>query len=138
MDTFQLQLAVDDAAAVRVARRSAREVIEQWTVRGSVADDACLVISELVTNALMHGRSEAVLRMHHNDDGLLVEVMDQNTRLPVLVAPDPHSLSGRGLALVASLATLWGAEHTPTGKVVWAEFDLTDRRSTAPDPSGRR
>lgn len=45
------------------------------------------------------------------------------------MAPDWQSLSGRGLTLVASLASLWGAEHTATGKVVWAEFDVGERRS---------
>ncbi len=81
-------------------------------MRASVVDDACLVTSELVTNALLHGRSDAALRLLHEDDYLRVEVIDQNSRLPVLVAPDRASLSGRGLAIVALLATLWGTERT--------------------------
>lgn len=124
-----MPIAVDDPAGVRVARRAAAAAIAQWELRPGLADDACLVISELVTNALLHGRSDAALRLLRQDDCLRVEVADQNTRLPVLVAPDTASLSGRGLSMVASLATLWGAERTVHGKLVWAEFDLSDRRS---------
>ena len=126
--TFEVQVHVDDPLGVRKARRAATDAIEQWAVRPSVTDDACLVVSELLTNALSHGRSDAVLLVRHHHGCLRVEVVDEDTRLPVLVAPDPQSLSGRGLSLVASLATSWGAERTAGGKSVWAEFDVSDRR----------
>lgn len=127
-DTFELRIAADEPAGARTARRFTAGVVERWAVRPGVADDACLVVSELVTNALGHGRSDAVLRLLHRDGLLRVEVLDDDTRLPVIVAPDPNSLSGRGLTLVASLAALWGADRTGFGKVVWAEFDVCDRR----------
>lgn len=128
-DTFELRLEADDAAGARAARRFAADVIDRWAVRPGVADDVCLVVSELVTNALTHGRSDAVLRILHRDGFLRVEVLDDDTRLPAIAAPDRYSLSGRGLTLVASLATLWGAERTAYGKGVWAEFDVSDRRA---------
>lgn len=125
---FELPLAADDPTGVRAARRTTSEVVGLWAGRAGVADDACLVVSELVTNALRHSRSDAVLRLLHQGDFIRVEVADEDTRLPVLLAPDQQSLSGRGLALVAALATLWGAERSDTGKTVWAEFDISDRR----------
>lgn len=128
-DTFELPVASDEPGGARAARRFAEAIIDRWAVRPGVADEACLVVSELVTNAFTHGRSDAVLRLIRRDGSLRVEVLDDDTRLPVIMAPDPNSLSGRGLALVASLATLWGAERTADGKVVWAEFDVRDRRT---------
>ena len=69
------------------------------------------------------------LQLLRAGDRLRIEVLDQDTRLPTPATPDPHSLTGRGLTIVASLATLWGTERTTAGKLVWAEFDLSDRRS---------
>ena len=126
---FELVLGVDDPLAGRAARHTAAEVIQRWDVRPALVDDSCLVVSELVTNALVHGRSDVLLRLLKTDDRLRIEVFDDNTRLPAMVPPDPHSLSGRGLFLIAALVSTWGTERTPDGKVVWAEFDLTDRRS---------
>lgn len=125
---FELLLAADDPAGVRDARRATTRVVASWAGRPGVVDDACLVVSELVTNALRHGRSDAVLRLLHQDSCIRVEVLDEDTRLPVLLPPDPRALSGRGLALVAALATLWGAEPSAAGKTVWAELDISDRR----------
>lgn len=125
---LELQLTADDPAGVRIARRTTMQVVENWAGRPGVAQDVCLVVSELVTNAFRHGRSDAVLRLLHQDSCIRVEVVDEDTRMPVLLVPDPQALSGRGLALVAALATLWGADLTAAGKTVWAEFDLSDRR----------
>ncbi len=128
VETFELRVAVDDVTAVRAVRRAVSGVVAQWSVRPALADEACLVVSELVTNALVHGRSDAHLRLMHHGPCLRVEVADEDTRLPVVAAPDPQSLSGRGLLLIASLVTTRGAERTADGKVVWAEFDVSDRR----------
>jgi two-component sensor histidine kinase len=127
---MQVQLAANDPAAVRVARRATTQAVRAWAPRPGVAEDVCLVVSELVTNALLHGRSDAVLRVLQQHDSIRVEVQDEDTRLPLPSAPDQQALGGRGLALVAALATLWGTERTDSGKTVWAEFDLRERRST--------
>jgi hypothetical protein len=47
----------------------------------------------------------------------------------VLVAPDPASLSGHGPAVAAALVTLWNTGRTHHRKIVWAEYDLSDRRT---------
>ena len=126
--TFELRICVDDPRGVRTARRAAAGVFVGWGLYAGLSDDVCLVVSELITNAVVHGRSDAVLRVQREMDNVRVEVFDEDTRLPVPTAPDRQSLTGRGLVLVASLATLWGAERTGTGKIVWAEFKAAERR----------
>ena len=125
---MELHVLAQDPAGVRAARRAAMRVVEGWAARPGVADDVCLVVSELVTNALVHGRSDAVLRLLRQGGVIRVEILDEDTRLPLPSAPDAQALGGRGLALVAALSTVWGAERTATGKIVWAEFDRFDRR----------
>lgn len=110
-----------DTDAVRRARddilRLARELD-----REAVADDAALVVSELVTNALLHGGGCRGIDIVAIDGGLRVEVRDESSVPPMLGRPSDESLTGRGLQLVARLAGRWGTEIEPSGKVVWAEL----------------
>ncbi len=122
--TFEMRLAVDDLNGAGTARRAATTAISDWGVQPVVSEDACLVVTELVTNALVHGRSEAHLRLLHDEKCLRVEVADENTRLPMMAPPDPRSLSGRGLLMIASLVKTWGVERTASGKYVWAELEM--------------
>lgn len=131
--SVDVALTLGDPLGAAVARQAAREFMRPRAHRVGLADDVCLVISELVTNAMIHGRSDTVVRLRYVGECLRLEVADQNSRLPVLVAPDPESLSGRGLALVAAVSSLWGADRTGEGKVVWAEFDVTERRARPGD-----
>lgn len=89
--------------------------------RPELADDAALVASELVTNALLHGDGCRGIRVTAGDGGLRVEVRDGNKEPPLLGYPSEESLTGRGLRLVASLSAAWGAEMEADGKVLWAE-----------------
>lgn len=96
-----------------------------------LADDAALVASELVTNALLHGGGCRGIRVTAVNGGLRVEVRDGNTQPPLVGFPSEGSLTGRGLRLVTSLSVAWGAEVEDDGKVLWA--DVTGVRS--PDES---
>jgi anti-sigma regulatory factor (Ser/Thr protein kinase) len=91
------------------------------SVSAEAAETAELLTSELVTNALMHGSGRITVVMEHDRDGLAVTVCDDEPALPALPDPDPLSLGGRGLHLVAALADAWGV--TPVdgspGKGVW-------------------
>ena len=89
--------------------------------RSDVADDAALVASELVTNALLHGGGCRDITVVPVGGGLRIEVRDGSRVPPMLGFPSEESLTGRGLRLVASLADAWGAEMEPDGKVLWAE-----------------
>jgi GAF domain-containing protein len=108
------------ADAVQRARRWAlAEVAEE---PAAPDDDVAVVVTELVTNALLHGKAPVVLRLRPLDDGVRVEVQDAGRDVPVLSRHSSDAMTGRGLALVARLCAAWGAEPAVSGgKVVWAE-----------------
>ncbi|MFJ5222236.1 ATP-binding protein [Streptomyces sp. NPDC088400] len=124
-----------DLAAVPEVRHALREMLRHWKERDS-ADVAELLVSELVTNALVHTKSGAVVTATVADSRLRVEVRDFVAGLPevaVLTALSARtgpvrpvaddSTHGRGLALVRSLADDWGIRTRPLGKVVWFELN---------------
>ncbi|MEU1008127.1 ATP-binding protein [Streptomyces sp. NPDC005890] len=139
--------AVSDAAscalparyeAVREARRFTRDTLDRWDV-GDRFDDVCLVVSELVTNALRHAVPAAPCRgeAHHPSvrlhlmrwsERLVCGVRDPSHETPVPRDSDDFSAeSGRGLFLVESFADSWGWHPLAgalEGKVVWAMFRL--------------
>jgi anti-sigma regulatory factor (Ser/Thr protein kinase) len=91
-----------------------------------VADPAAnaeLVVSELVTNAVMHAGTTVTLRITRYGSSARIEVADGSPQLPGLRVVTARSGSGRGLTLVEHFAQAWGAERTPTGKVVWFVVD---------------
>jgi anti-sigma regulatory factor (Ser/Thr protein kinase) len=108
--------------SVRAARRFVLSHCVALELTEERCDDALLLASELVTNAVLHGRSEVGLEVTADDDRLRVSVHDENSRHPVPVSEDPAALDGRGLALVDALAEQWGVEDLPMGKAVWFEL----------------
>lgn len=78
-----------------------------------------LVVSELVTNAVVHARTDIVLRVVETEDGTRVDVADGSTVVPGLRLARPDASRGHGLTLVEHFARRWGVERTPTGKIVW-------------------
>jgi anti-sigma regulatory factor (Ser/Thr protein kinase) len=89
-----------------------------------VLDDAALLTSELVSNAVLHGRSEVRLVVERRRRRLRVSVHDENSRHPSRVPDDPNALDGRGMALVAGIAASWGVRDEAIGKAVWFELEL--------------
>lgn len=91
-----------------------------------VLDDARLLVSELVGNAVRYGQEEIILRLRPDPPGIGVEVTDHGEQMPTMPdsRPDPTVPNGRGLMIVAALAHRWGIEPNGTGpgKTVW--FDL--------------
>jgi len=89
-----------------------------------LVQDALLVVSELVTNAVRHGRPTVVLHVEEGADCLVVEVTDGGDTLPQLprIRPSAARPAGRGLLIVAATASDWGVRRTPgtAGKTVWA------------------
>ena len=102
-------------------------------------DEALLLVSELVTNAILHARSAVQLTMIVLDGAVRFEVRDTGAALPAVRPPSETSLNGRGLSLLDAVADRWGVEQrTPRrgpGKVVWFELDLPN---VAVAPPGRR
>jgi anti-sigma regulatory factor (Ser/Thr protein kinase) len=88
-----------------------------------IGDAVPLVVSELVTNAVLHAGSPAQVEVRVGNDCVRIEVHDSATELPTPRDPDPYTVTGRGLMLVDALSDRWGAAAKPSGKVVWFEID---------------
>lgn len=129
-------------AATR-ARRFARETLRDWNLE-AISLEAELVTTELVTNAVLHGAPPVDLELEHSGAVLKVEVSDGSSLPPVRGRMRPDAMTGRGLELVASVATHWGvrpAADLHKGKVVWAELSTTsapDQRADGGGASGAR
>ena len=86
---------------------------------GALADDAALMVSELVTNAFLHAHTDCQIMAELGDHMMHVEVADQDENVVRSVVGADGSERGRGLHIVAALATAWGVHYQPTGKTVW-------------------
>ncbi len=112
-----------DIRTPRAARVFLDDVLHGW---GHVAipEDARLVLSELVTNAVIHARSPFSVSVGAGDSTVRLAVHDQSPAQPSMSEPDPLTPSGRGLQLISALSSAWGVERRPPGKVIWAEVPL--------------
>lgn len=117
--------------AIGCARLHAVAVLHEWGLR-HLAEDAALIVSELMTNALdasaiLPDRPPIALRLLASDKSLIIEVWDRSPLDLEPRDPDPEAESGRGLTVVAALSHRWGQERTGLHrKVVWAELALAD------------
>ncbi|MFJ5276141.1 ATP-binding protein [Streptomyces parvulus] len=112
--------------SVPAARAFAREALAEWGVRER-ADDVLLCVSELATNALVHGVPPGrgfLLRLERCGDGVRVEVHDSGEGVPAIPRAEVREPGegGRGLLLVSELADKWGVGERDPGKVVWFEM----------------
>ncbi|MFI8221268.1 ATP-binding protein [Streptomyces sp. NPDC085932] len=131
-----------DATASGLARTFAIEQLSTWHLHG-LADDLRLVVSELVSNAVTHGRPPVMMRIQHTPWSLAlntvrVEVIDTGRMPPAATTelleagPDdvldaahavhPEREGGRGLFLIDQLATSWGITGCSSGTLVWCEL----------------
>ncbi|MFE7212698.1 SpoIIE family protein phosphatase [Streptomyces sp. NPDC001698] len=118
--------------SVATARSFVRDTLQGWGF-GDIVDDAVVLTSELVTNAVVHAGTAADVLCLRSDDGARIEVSDRypERELPVqgsaINMGSPDREGGRGLQLCAALAGRWGVEYTPTHKKVWFQLDLPER-----------
>ena len=112
-----------DGRSVAAARGFLRTVLDGHPTTST--DDALLMISELVTNAVRNAHSRLLVTACIADQTLRVEVGDDDPTVPVASDPEHHATSGRGLRIVEGLADHWGITPSADGKVVWFELDLT-------------
>ena len=109
-------------ASAGAARRFVRDALMTRRVGDQVVETVELLTSELVTNAIIHARSAPQLLVSLAAGVVRIEVCDDDARPPTRRAPDVESASGRGIAIVAALATDWGVDQFPDdGKKVWFE-----------------
>ncbi|MDX3385332.1 SpoIIE family protein phosphatase [Streptomyces niveiscabiei] len=107
------------------ARAFASGVLTSWRFPADLHDHGVLAASELVANSLQHGTPPMRLRLRRTDRRLIIEVTDGDDHLPRRRQAEPGDESGRGIAIIATIATSWGSRRTPGGgKAVWCEFAL--------------
>lgn len=120
------------ATSVGRARSFVRRLCIEAGLPGELCETAALLTSEMVTNSLLHGRSDARLAVTADESGLLVEVGDDDVRRPRRLRNETEALGGRGLTIVNHLASEWGSYPTPNGKVVWFRLDQRSASTTLP------
>ena len=110
--------------SVAVARRWTTDHAKQLGF-SDLAETATLLVSELVTNAVLHAQTQCELTVRAHGEGLRVEVTDGSDQFPVGASKhDPLALSGRGMLLVDALSSAHGSEAVPGGgKLVWFEIE---------------
>lgn len=128
-----------------IARQFTRNVLQRWNLQ-TVSDDTVQIASELVANAVRHGRgrtrsdrrSGVWLAFAPRPSTLLCVVRDSSRRRPLYAPPAPLSERNRGLPIVEALAVSWGwtTDAGGHGKTVWARIALRGT-GRAPDPEGR-
>ncbi len=109
--------------AAEVARKFVADQSDH--LRPELVEDAQLLVSEIVANAVLYGRPDVVLRVRIDPPGIGVTVTDTGAALPTLSQrPDPAQPCGRGLLIVDALASAWGVvpEEPPPGKAVWFQL----------------
>lgn len=118
--------------SVATARSFVRDTLQGWGF-ADIVDDAVVLTSELVTNAVVHAGTSADVLCLRTEDGVRVEVADRypDREIPLQASQvnmgSPDREGGRGLQLCAAIAGRWGVEYTPTHKHVWFQLDLPER-----------
>ncbi|MCT9075008.1 SpoIIE family protein phosphatase [Streptomyces fulvoviolaceus] len=132
-----LSVAQAEPERVAVARQQLRELLHDWASPDQV-DSAVLLLSETLTNVLVHTDADALLlaevRGEPGDRRMRVEVTDTSDDLPHKRRPGELASSGRGLMLIELLADLWGVDPRGEGKSIWFELYETSVEPSA-EPS---
>ncbi|WP_239572224.1 SpoIIE family protein phosphatase [Streptomyces sp. G44] len=118
--------------SVATARSFVRDTLQGWGFT-DIVDDAVVLTSELVTNAVVHAGTAADVLCLRSADAVRIEVSDRypEREIPLQQSSvhmgSPDREGGRGLQLCAALATRWGVDYSPTHKLVWFQLDLPHR-----------
>jgi DNA-binding NarL/FixJ family response regulator len=105
------------------ARAFVRSTCRDWQC-DSVADAAALVVSELVTNAVVHARTGSELRLSRVESSLLIGVTDAGGGSPDVFDAQTDDEHGRGLVLISALSTAWGVDGDDDRKTIWAQVPI--------------
>lgn len=129
---FEEQLPPQPTSVAR-ARRLTRDLLTE-AEREDLVEAATLLVSEIVTNAILHAGTAIDLRASLTSEGLRVEVGDGSAHLPTPRRYGPTAGTGRGMMLLEQLVEDWGAERRADGKTVW--FLLTSGERAEQDAPG--
>ncbi|MCW2819887.1 MAG: hypothetical protein JWR42_2674 [Marmoricola sp.] len=119
-DVRRAALQVRSLSQTAAARAFVRQTLRGWGL-DRLEDTVTLLVTEMVTNALVHTDGDAGLELRHQDGVVRVLVTDSFSRVPHHRAQDPDATGGRGLLVVGALALEWGVEPSGEGKTVWAD-----------------
>jgi anti-sigma regulatory factor (Ser/Thr protein kinase) len=122
-------------SSVSTARRFIAARTAAWSFPEPAADRLVLIGSELVTNAVLHARTELTLTLELREDRVRISVMDRSRTPATMRHYRPDALTGRGLGVVAALSDRWGVSTAPDGKVVWAELQANGDSPGPGDPA---
>ncbi|GAA4737542.1 hypothetical protein GCM10023350_21940 [Nocardioides endophyticus] len=120
----------DDLRSAGIARKFLRGTLADWSVDDDPVETAQLCLSELVTNAVIHGGASSELTLTLDEGLLTVAVRDHGgaggPEVQVVVDEDPMRVFGRGLVLVEALSDSWGSVRDSVGTTSWFVLDLPD------------
>ena len=115
-----------DLGSVGRARQFVTDTFERWGAE-ELTDDALIVVSELVTNAVTHAHTGCQVRLVADDNAVRIAVVDHGGGTPDPRPYSAHQPHGRGLHIVGALTSAWGVDDVDDGKMVWAELSRTHR-----------
>lgn len=121
-----------DPRSSAAARRFVEETLRRWECDG-LLDTVNLLVSELVTNSIVHADSAADIAVLLKPDAVRIEVTDHGQVMPAVRDADGSATSGRGMAMVEMLSSSWGVAPGPQGKTVWFEVPRPDAMPPRPD-----
>lgn len=107
-----------DPASPGKARGFVRRLLAKWGIEAEVADDAELLVTELVTNAVIHARTSVKLEVHEAEGMVEFAVSDGSTRQVQLRVPAADAVTGRGIHLLDQIAMDWEVVPTAGGKTI--------------------
>ncbi|WP_171163417.1 ATP-binding protein [Streptomyces sp. I05A-00742] len=119
--------------SVAAARRFSRRLLAEWGL-DELTDDAALLLSELVTNAIVHvpeGSGDVELSLSRTPGHVVAQVTDRGGALPPCSLSGQDSENGRGMWLVEQIADRWGHHASAAGKTVWFALPLPGAPATA-------
>ena len=114
----------DRLDSIPAARAFLTRLLDGWGIGDEVIDDASLLASELMSNAVKHGGGVVDLKIEAEDGLLHVGVHDNSDGAPTIKEAGPSSPGGRGMWIVQSVAHDWGTDPDGSGKTVWFELNL--------------
>jgi anti-sigma regulatory factor (Ser/Thr protein kinase) len=130
------------AAAPGAGRRLVRERLAGWGL-DALVDPLLLLVSEAVTNAVLHTSGPVALGVDRRGSGVLVRVVDASAVLPARRRPSTTATTGRGVAMLDDLSDEWGVHRLEVGKVVWflvrrpgSAWDAFDLQAALADAGG--
>jgi anti-sigma regulatory factor (Ser/Thr protein kinase) len=118
---------------VPAARRFVREALAELGLQEAY-DAAEMLVSEVVTNAVLHAKTDFTVAVAGDGDAVRVSVSDRSPAVPHQRRYGTDATTGRGMRLVATLATAWGVDRQTGSKTVWFEVPAGGEAAQVPEP----